>query len=288
MAQREEHQFARNAADALQCFADIQRSVCNWNSEEIERYFGDTTVTPAYSDKPAKEVYADWWKKLFTTTDADHRIYFWPRQTAERVTAEAKDYPLTDRFVLQTQRHLFFVFERPTLVFDEHDGDEYVRISPSAVSYFGGNDGLGIVVMWFWYSYGQSFATNFEWAWNAHQLSPHHQKVVSWLSVADYFARERIIAGEATRVNRHVRERVIGHVPDVNVVHLRAYEPTSRERVDSHRHIDFDARFWVSGHERNQFYPSTGEHHRIQIEPYLKGPDDKPIKDRQTVYAVTR
>ena len=45
-----------------------------------------------------------------------------------------------------------------------------------------------------------------------------------------------------------------------------------------------DYRYWVSGHERNQAYgPDRGLRKKITIEPFLKGPDDKPIKLSTTV-----
>lgn len=43
-------------------------------------------------------------------------------------------------------------------------------------------------------------------------------------------------------------------------------------------------RWWVRGHFRNQYYPSTGDHSLIWIEPYMKGPEDAPVKG--SVYAM--
>jgi hypothetical protein len=44
--------------------------------------------------------------------------------------------------------------------------------------------------------------------------------------------------------------------------------------------------WWVSGHNRAQWYPSRQEHQLIWIGPYLKGPADKPLL--ATTYRVKR
>lgn len=41
--------------------------------------------------------------------------------------------------------------------------------------------------------------------------------------------------------------------------------------------IDWQHRWWVSGHFRAQWYPSTKGHKLIWIQPHIKGPEDKPI-----------
>lgn len=45
-----------------------------------------------------------------------------------------------------------------------------------------------------------------------------------------------------------------------------------------------DHRYWVSGHQRNQAYgPGRSLRKTIDIDPFLKGPEDKPIKASTTV-----
>jgi hypothetical protein len=63
---------------------------------------------------------------------------------------------------------------------------------------------------------------------------------------------------------------------EIVVVRLR------REASEPHDdHVPQDAnyshRFIVSGHWRNQPYPSEGIHRQIWISPYVKGPEDKPL-----------
>lgn len=71
----------------------------------------------------------------------------------------------------------------------------------------------------------------------------------------------------------------------VNVVTLRretketiaAYEAAS---------VEWKHRWWVSGHFRAQWYPSTQSHEVIWIPPYLKGPEGAPMLNK--VYRVSR
>lgn len=62
---------------------------------------------------------------------------------------------------------------------------------------------------------------------------------------------------------------------DVLVVRLRR-ERSLGERVGDH--IDYAYRFMVSGHWRDQWYPSAQTHRQVWISPYVKGPDDKPFR----------
>lgn len=73
---------------------------------------------------------------------------------------------------------------------------------------------------------------------------------------------------------------------DVTCVILR--NPISRphEETGEHRSVEWSHRWIVSGHIRNQPYPSEGVTRPIYIPPHVKGPADKPLLDR--VYAVKR
>ncbi len=41
-------------------------------------------------------------------------------------------------------------------------------------------------------------------------------------------------------------------------------------------------------HKVRQWYPSLGQHKVIYRGPYLKGPEDKPLLDGETVRGLTR
>lgn len=76
----------------------------------------------------------------------------------------------------------------------------------------------------------------------------------------------------------------------ITTIDLRAVaknEDGSSPKHDSPKaRVDWECRWLVRGHLRNQYYPSTDTHRLKYIHPYMKGPEDKPIKER--VYYVRR
>lgn len=73
----------------------------------------------------------------------------------------------------------------------------------------------------------------------------------------------------------------------IQVVKLR--ERMSRNSAeDGQRDVEWEHQWWVSAHYRAQWYPSEQAHHVIWIGPYLKGPSDKPMLQRETAYVVNR
>lgn len=79
-------------------------------------------------------------------------------------------------------------------------------------------------------------------------------------------------------------KQTIGDV-ETNVVTLR--RPQSEKSDDPSFGIIYrDHRWWVSGHFRAQWYPSAKGHKLIWIAPHLKGPENKPIKEK--TYHVKR
>ena len=72
----------------------------------------------------------------------------------------------------------------------------------------------------------------------------------------------------------------------LRVIQLRRAERSSPTGEGTH---EYSCQWLVSGHWRQQFYPSTKEHRPVWIDPYVKGPDDKPFKvPRETVFRVVR
>lgn len=106
------------------------------------------------------------------------------------------------------------------------------------------------------------------------------------------FVKQRIITTDRIRpAPRHIARRnrdVILHDPVVRVIELRAREHDRHITTDSN-HRDYACQWIVRGHWRNQWYPSLGTHQPKWITPYVKGPDDKPLKTpRANVFAVIR
>ena len=72
---------------------------------------------------------------------------------------------------------------------------------------------------------------------------------------------------------------------EVRVINLR--EPT-RTAASAGSDVEWSHRWIVGRHWRNQWYPSKGQHAPKLIEAYVKGPEDKPLKVRETVRALVR
>jgi hypothetical protein len=78
-----------------------------------------------------------------------------------------------------------------------------------------------------------------------------------------------------------------GRQPDeVRVIRLR--EPTARTPSGTQSDVEWSHRWVVGSHWRNQWYAKENTHRPKLIEAYVKGPEDKPLKVRETVRALIR
>ena len=109
--------------------------------------------------------------------------------------------------------------------------------------------------------------------------------VMQWMNDKIIVTRTRSVPRAAAR--RAAQSFI--HEPVVNVVELRARQYETVEREGDVQHRDYAVRWIVRGHWRNQWYPSLGRHQPKWITPYVKGPEDKPLKTpRASVFAVVR
>jgi hypothetical protein len=92
----------------------------------------------------------------------------------------------------------------------------------------------------------------------------------------------------ALRPTRKRAQKVMGHTPLVRVVKLRrAANPAQHDTPG--QPVEWSCRWVVSGHWREQYYPKTKEHRPLFVLPYVKGPQDKPLRPpRAKVFAVVR
>jgi hypothetical protein len=74
----------------------------------------------------------------------------------------------------------------------------------------------------------------------------------------------------------------------VNVVRLRRASQSSGPQVDDSADSKYSTRWLVSGHLRNQWYPSLGRHKLIYIPPHMKGPEGAPLKNSRPTLRVVR
>lgn len=75
-------------------------------------------------------------------------------------------------------------------------------------------------------------------------------------------------------------------LPDIRVIRLR--EPTAHGAGVRESGVEYSHRWIVGAHWRQQWYAKSQQHRPVLIEPYIKGPADKPLKVRETVRALVR
>ena len=91
------------------------------------------------------------------------------------------------------------------------------------------------------------------------------------------------------RANRRRLQRETGiEDPNVNVISLRRAQHTNGQSKGGTR--EWSSRWLVKGHWRSQYYPSKQKNSPLWIMPYVKGPQDKPLKSRNDIalFHVTR
>lgn len=113
-----------------------------------------------------------------------------------------------------------------------------------------------------------------------------------FIVAATVWMNQRILIYGTGHIERHRRKQLAREhnnspIPsDVKVIQLRRTESQPRENSDT-EHRDWNCRWIVGGHWRNQPYKDGRK--LIYILPYVKGPDDKPLKvPTHTVYQVSR
>lgn len=97
------------------------------------------------------------------------------------------------------------------------------------------------------------------------------------------FLEEKIVAVEAERPSRQMRkesERLGITGPDtISTLKLRAYEHSGgTSSGESDR--EYANQWLVRGHPRNQWMPSRQVHELRWIDPYVKGPEGAPFRER--------
>mgnify|MGYP003353945736 CR=1 FL=1 len=98
------------------------------------------------------------------------------------------------------------------------------------------------------------------------------------------------VTGE--RVSRAVRKRILREgskiqQDTVNVVKLRR-EYQKDDSKESKSVASYQHRFIVSGHWRNQFYPSIKTNRQIWIDSYIKGDPEKELIFKKRVFDFSK
>lgn len=167
------------------------------------------------------------------------------------------------------------------------DGRACVWLIPVTVE--DGRPNTGRSIPWF-FGWSRSHVLG-QWP-DGGPLLAHNTAVGRIFSACLAFMEQRILVSRQESLPRATRKRAeaaFHHEPLVRVVELRRRQAAPAERESSDEVGAWSCRWVVSGHWRQQYFPSTDEHRPIFILPYVKGPDDKPLKPpRAKVFAVVR
>lgn len=115
-------------------------------------------------------------------------------------------------------------------------------------------------------------------------------ELVRWILAWWMLVKTQMVEVVDTPAPRAARRRLVRRygdvrIPEVKVVDLRRRAPSEgpRGRVGA---VDWSHRWAVRPHWRRQWYPSVREHRLKLIEGYVKGPENKPLVVRPTVFDV--
>jgi hypothetical protein len=114
--------------------------------------------------------------------------------------------------------------------------------------------------------------------------------LATWLLMGQTLVRsERLVAQRPAR--RRIARTDPTLDPTVRYIDLRRARTEPADRTDDEHRVsgrEYQHRWIVRGHWRNQWYPSRNDHRPIWIDPHLAGPEDKPLLGGERVNVLRR
>lgn len=112
-----------------------------------------------------------------------------------------------------------------------------------------------------------------------------------YMAAAFSLMNQTIVITSDEPVTRATRKRAAAALKtpqsSVRVVKLR--RPEHQTKDSGTGPAEWSCQWVVRGHWRQQYHPSTGDHRPLFILPYVKGPEDKPLKvPAERVFAIVR
>ena len=101
------------------------------------------------------------------------------------------------------------------------------------------------------------------------------------------FLRQRLLVFDSRSRSRASVRRLPAEPRDTNVIYLRRRERKGGGEPE-HRTVEWQCQWMVTGHWRRQPYPAQGIYLPKWIAPHRKGPEDKPLRGVDRVFAVVR
>ncbi len=104
------------------------------------------------------------------------------------------------------------------------------------------------------------------------------------------FIQQRVLVMSRQVASRATRKRMAFSnrraEAEINIIKLRrvVHQAHKGEGIP----IEWGCQWFVRGHWRDQWYPSIRRNQPLWISPYIKGPEDKPLRDPGRLFAVVR
>lgn len=126
-----------------------------------------------------------------------------------------------------------------------------------------------------------------EWVGDARILA-----VRRFMAAFSYFVQQRVLVGSPERADRATRRRLgragFDAEQGIQVIQLRATAGRTHEPGEA-TDVEWATRWIVRGHWRQQPYgPGRSLVKPIWISPYVKGPEDKPVRVNTRLFEVSR
>lgn len=104
------------------------------------------------------------------------------------------------------------------------------------------------------------------------------------------FLKQPLVTISRERANRAARRRYqVFHQQEPPLIKVITLRTRQYRKGDETREVEWGCRWIVRGHWRQQWYPSMTAHRALWITPFIKGPEDKPLKKpRGNLFAVVR
>ena len=114
-----------------------------------------------------------------------------------------------------------------------------------------------------------------------------------FFAAASLWLGQRVLVEEQAQASRGARRRAerVGGTSDLRVVRLRRTEharESEAAEAEATGERQYSCQWVVRGHWRDQYYRTTDSRRPIWIDPYVKGPDDAPLKAPKVIYTVDR
>jgi len=114
------------------------------------------------------------------------------------------------------------------------------------------------------------------------------EKKRKWILTLWRLIRQKIIITERQKIERQAKRLAARNDIQTEIQVIRLREQVHASEDGDGDGIEWSHRWMVRGHWRDQWYPRKTRHEKIWVNPYVKGPEDKPLIVKNRVFQVER